>query len=253
MFVLSACFLFIMVIVRSSGFILFIWFICDQSDSEHTASPTDCDCKYTRREHEINLFSLCIQEIVCNSRSVTVLSCAKSISPVHNDKTIKLTQEGRCSPMCCQENEAQRQGEGECLGCSSKALHFPGEQTDPCLFLPFSRLCIWKPGRRSRNPDIMYLLFYHHPLFPLRPENKQHQQHAKRLKFWFPRDGEQQQPVFTLLVRWTAVASAALLLPDPPALPDWTLPAPQQQLISLSAPRQQQRRPPQPPEERSAP
>lgn len=48
-------------------------------------------------------------EIVCNSHSVTVLSCTKSISPVHDEKTtIRLTQEGRCSL----QNDAQRQGEG---------------------------------------------------------------------------------------------------------------------------------------------
>ncbi|XP_035524101.1 N-lysine methyltransferase KMT5A-A [Morone saxatilis] len=52
------------------------------------------------------------EEIVCNSHSVTVLSCTKSISPVHDEKTIQLTQEGRCSPICCQQNDAQRQGEG---------------------------------------------------------------------------------------------------------------------------------------------
>lgn len=49
-------------------------------------------------------------EIVCNSHPVTVLSCTKSISPVHDE--IKLTQEGRCSPICLQQNDAQRQGEG---------------------------------------------------------------------------------------------------------------------------------------------
>ncbi|KAM7368620.1 hypothetical protein PAMP_012943 [Pampus punctatissimus] len=43
-------------------------------------------------------------DIVCNSRSVTVLSCTKSISSVHDDKMIKLTQEDRF--------DAQRQGEG---------------------------------------------------------------------------------------------------------------------------------------------
>ncbi|XP_042250755.1 N-lysine methyltransferase KMT5A-A [Thunnus maccoyii] len=51
-------------------------------------------------------------EIVCNSHSVTVLSCTKSISPVHDEQTIKLTQEDRCSPVFSQLNDAQRQGEG---------------------------------------------------------------------------------------------------------------------------------------------
>ncbi|XP_070780645.1 N-lysine methyltransferase KMT5A-A [Enoplosus armatus] len=51
-------------------------------------------------------------EIVCNSHSVTVLSANKSISPLHDEKMIMLTQEGRCSPICCQQIDAQRQGEG---------------------------------------------------------------------------------------------------------------------------------------------
>ncbi|XP_078127245.1 N-lysine methyltransferase KMT5A-A [Sander vitreus] len=49
-------------------------------------------------------------EIVCNSHSVAVLSCTNPISPVHDE--IKLTQQGRCSPICFQQNNAQRQGEG---------------------------------------------------------------------------------------------------------------------------------------------
>ncbi|KAK1883808.1 N-lysine methyltransferase KMT5A-A [Dissostichus eleginoides] len=49
-------------------------------------------------------------DIVCNSHSVTVLSCTKSISAVHNE--IKLTQEGRSSPVCFPQNDARRLGEG---------------------------------------------------------------------------------------------------------------------------------------------
>ncbi|KAK9532242.1 hypothetical protein VZT92_009638 [Zoarces viviparus] len=48
--------------------------------------------------------------IVCNSQSLTVFSCTKSRSLVHDD--IKLTQEGRGSPVCFQQNDAQRQAEG---------------------------------------------------------------------------------------------------------------------------------------------
>ncbi|KAM7392422.1 hypothetical protein PAMA_007508 [Pampus argenteus] len=51
-------------------------------------------------------------DIVCNSHSVTVLSCTKSISSVHDDKTIKLTQEDRSASVFSQKNDAQRQGEG---------------------------------------------------------------------------------------------------------------------------------------------
>ncbi|XP_044029418.1 N-lysine methyltransferase KMT5A-A [Siniperca chuatsi] len=50
-------------------------------------------------------------EIVCSSRSVTVLTSNKSVSPLHDEKTIKLTQEGRCSPKCCQQIDAPRQSE----------------------------------------------------------------------------------------------------------------------------------------------
>lgn len=47
-------------------------------------------------------------EIVCNSRSVTVLSRTKSISPVHDEKTtIRLTQEGRRSPICSLQGEGR--------------------------------------------------------------------------------------------------------------------------------------------------
>lgn len=47
-------------------------------------------------------------ETVCSSHPVTVLSCAKSLSLVHDDKTISLMQEGRHSPINSQENDAQR-------------------------------------------------------------------------------------------------------------------------------------------------
>ncbi|KAM3874241.1 N-lysine methyltransferase KMT5A-A [Diretmus argenteus] len=48
-------------------------------------------------------------EIVCSSHSITLLNCNKSKSPVHDEMTIKLTQEGRCSPRCSLQNDAQRQ------------------------------------------------------------------------------------------------------------------------------------------------
>lgn len=72
-----------------------------------------CSCGYTIfcvLFDWTRFLSLCSQ-VVCN----TVLSCSASISPVHDEKTIKVTQEGRCSPICCQQIDAQRQGEGECL------------------------------------------------------------------------------------------------------------------------------------------
>ncbi|KAG8010479.1 N-lysine methyltransferase KMT5A-A, partial [Nibea albiflora] len=91
-------------------------------------------------------------QVVCN----TVLSCSASISPVHDEKAIKVTQEGRCSPMCCQQIDAQRQGEGERTnaisvtpkdpksemesGYSQRPACWPDEQqlycTQPCLRSP---------------------------------------------------------------------------------------------------------------------
>lgn len=106
------------------------------------------------------------------------------------------------------------------------------------LFLFVSRLC---NERQRRITRITYCCLF----FPLRQENKHHQRHTKRLDDWLRRDGEQLQPVFTLLVRWTAVASAALL----PSLPRRPRPAPRQQLISRSPPCQQQQRSARPPEE----
>ncbi|XP_071393919.1 N-lysine methyltransferase KMT5A-A [Centroberyx affinis] len=43
-------------------------------------------------------------EIVCNSHSITLLSCNKSKSSVHDEMMIQLTQEGRCSPRCSQDD-----------------------------------------------------------------------------------------------------------------------------------------------------
>ncbi len=74
------------------------------------------------------------------------------------------------------------------------------------------------------------LVVFCRSLVPPRQENKYHPHHPKRLKGWFPRDGEQPQPTFTLLVRWTALPQL-----DLPSFP-WTLPA---------SPRQQQQRSPQ--------
>ncbi|CAJ1070076.1 N-lysine methyltransferase KMT5A-A [Xyrichtys novacula] len=51
-------------------------------------------------------------EIVCSNHPIAVLNCNKSISPVHDENTIKLTQEGQRSPICCQQTEDQKQGEG---------------------------------------------------------------------------------------------------------------------------------------------
>ncbi|KAM9841627.1 N-lysine methyltransferase KMT5A-A [Aulostomus maculatus] len=46
-------------------------------------------------------------EIVFNSHSVSVLSCTKSVSPVHDDKTINMTQDERRSPMFFQRSTAK--------------------------------------------------------------------------------------------------------------------------------------------------
>ncbi|CAN9504581.1 unnamed protein product [Ophioblennius macclurei] len=52
-------------------------------------------------------------ELVCQSRSVTVLSCAKSLPAVQDEKTaIWRTQEGCPSPICAPQSDALRPGEG---------------------------------------------------------------------------------------------------------------------------------------------
>ncbi|XP_041826699.1 N-lysine methyltransferase KMT5A-A [Melanotaenia boesemani] len=52
-------------------------------------------------------------EIVCSAHSVTVLSCTKPTSAIQDEKTtIRLTQEGRCSPIHPLQSDAQRQAEG---------------------------------------------------------------------------------------------------------------------------------------------
>ncbi|XP_061589835.1 N-lysine methyltransferase KMT5A-A [Cololabis saira] len=60
-------------------------------------------------------------EIVCSSHSVTVLSCAKSISVVHNEKTLRLTPEGGVAPVGSLQSDAQRQAEGRTAGAISAA------------------------------------------------------------------------------------------------------------------------------------
>lgn len=52
------------------------------------------------------------QETLYNSPVVTAFNCTNSVSPIHDEKMIKL-QEGRCSPICCQKNGAQRQADGK--------------------------------------------------------------------------------------------------------------------------------------------
>ncbi|XP_030598010.1 N-lysine methyltransferase KMT5A-A [Archocentrus centrarchus] len=51
-------------------------------------------------------------ETVCSSHSVTIFSCTKSISSAQDEKTtIRLTQEGKCSPVFSFQNDAQKQEE----------------------------------------------------------------------------------------------------------------------------------------------
>ncbi|XP_028273265.1 N-lysine methyltransferase KMT5A-A [Parambassis ranga] len=61
-------------------------------------------------------------DIVCKSHSVTVLSCSKSLTPAHDEKTaIRLSQEGRCSPIGSLQSDAQRPGEGRTANTLSTA------------------------------------------------------------------------------------------------------------------------------------
>ncbi|XP_013877943.1 N-lysine methyltransferase SETD8-A [Austrofundulus limnaeus] len=52
------------------------------------------------------------EKVVCSPHSVTVLSCTKSRSAVRNEKmSFRLTQEGKCSPVCSLQSDAPSQDE----------------------------------------------------------------------------------------------------------------------------------------------
>ncbi|XP_070845792.1 N-lysine methyltransferase KMT5A-A [Chaetodon trifascialis] len=132
-------------------------------------------------------------EIVCNSHSVTVLSCTKSISPVHDEKVIKLTQEGRGSPICCQQSDAQRQGEGRRTNAISTTPKEPKtelpevessySQRPPCW--PDEQLFCSQTRRRS-PPDLPLPLSNSLSHAPLHANNssalRSHQRRGVRLK-----------------------------------------------------------------------
>ncbi|KAF7650722.1 hypothetical protein LDENG_00121600 [Lucifuga dentata] len=67
-------------------------------------------------------------EVVCSSHSIPVLTCTKA-SPVHEEKPSKLTAEGRSSPKCFLQNEAQRQE--ECRRSNTKDME-NYNQCSPC-------------------------------------------------------------------------------------------------------------------------
>ncbi|XP_032395072.1 LOW QUALITY PROTEIN: N-lysine methyltransferase KMT5A-A [Etheostoma spectabile] len=106
--------------------------------SLHVLEPSRAVPSRAERSHENK--SDMNGEIVCNSHSVTVLSCTNCISPVHDE--IKLTQQGRCSPICFQQINAPRQGEGRRTNPISTTAkhsktHFPEmessySQCSPC-------------------------------------------------------------------------------------------------------------------------
>lgn len=132
-------------------------------------------------------------EIVCNSHSVTVLSCTKSVSPVHDEKVIKLTQEGRGSPICCQQSDAQRQGEGRRTNTISTTAKEP--KTDfPEVESSYSqRSACWpdeqrfcSQTRRRSPPDLPLPLSNSLSHAPLHANNssalRSHQRRGVRLK-----------------------------------------------------------------------
>ncbi|XP_047425659.1 N-lysine methyltransferase KMT5A-A [Mugil cephalus] len=68
-------------------------------------------------------------DIMC-SPSLTVLSCTKSISAVHDENaTIRLTQDGRRSPVCSLQSDAQRQEEDGSACWPDEQLHCPPTPT----------------------------------------------------------------------------------------------------------------------------
>ncbi|XP_069021692.1 N-lysine methyltransferase KMT5A-A [Embiotoca jacksoni] len=71
------------------------------------------------------------REIVCNSHSVTVFSCTKSISAVHDEKTtIRLTQEGRGSPVSSLQGEGRPTSTVSAAPADSAAGSY--SQRSPC-------------------------------------------------------------------------------------------------------------------------
>lgn len=68
-------------------------------------------------------------------------------------------------------------------------------------------LLIWL--KETSGSILIFLCLY--SFRPPRQDNEHHQHHAERLEDRLPRNGEQPQPAFTLLVGWTAVTSPGLL------------------------------------------
>ncbi|XP_054600724.2 N-lysine methyltransferase KMT5A-A [Nothobranchius furzeri] len=59
-------------------------------------------------------------EMVCSPHAMTVLSCTKSKLAVRNDKmSFRLTQEGKCAPICSSQSDAPSQVEGRTPSSSS--------------------------------------------------------------------------------------------------------------------------------------
>ncbi|XP_038589969.1 N-lysine methyltransferase KMT5A-A-like [Micropterus salmoides] len=124
-------------------------------------------------------------EIVCNSHSVTVLSSNKSISSFNDEKMIKRTQEGMCSPKCYKLFDAQRQGEGwrrntvsTNTADSKTEMESSYSQCSPCWpdeQLLCTQTCLLSPTDRSlpRSPGLS-----HAPLHA----NNSHQRRAVRPK-----------------------------------------------------------------------
>lgn len=83
-----------------------------QDEKQTWKLPSKQETREASRHVDVPPLSVWLQEVVCNSHSVTVFNHATSLSPDHGEKTITLT-EGRCSPLRCQD-DAQRQAGGEC-------------------------------------------------------------------------------------------------------------------------------------------
>lgn len=95
-------------------------------------------------------------ELVCQSRSVTVLSCSKPLPAVHDDKaTLRLTQEGRRSPMCSLQSDAPRPADGRTANATAAA---PKDERPPPPQLPAGPLAPPEPPLSLSNS------FAHTPL-----------------------------------------------------------------------------------------
>lgn len=79
-------------------------------------------------------FALLSQEALYSSPVITAFNCTHSLSPIHDEKMIKL-QEGRCSSISCQQNGAPRPAGGKHLFTESSSERTREDKpSSTCIF-----------------------------------------------------------------------------------------------------------------------